>query len=308
MNLKRSTKILTTQLSGGLGNQLFQYYAGYLYSVLSHRELMIDDFRTHESYFVANRKRAGMPIQGIRGVAKLPGKFIEASLYARIISKNTIAAKLPILKNRIAIFDLSPFGEIGTNLSINDFYFLQSSRQEIRIRGNMQSYQLVREAQKLGAPKTLAPKQFSVQVLQILKEIEGDSPVAFHLRLKDYGSINQITEFLENYYLKALNIVNKSTEPKIWIFTDEIELAKLLIPMTIQKQVVRYVEPELFTDVETLYILSKCKAIVTANSTFSYWAGIFSKSDLIIAPYPFFKAESGHSYLEFPANWKVIEW
>jgi Glycosyl transferase family 11 len=309
-NQSREMRV-TVQLSGGLGNQLFQYYAGYLAAKINKRKFVIDDIRTQSSVFVSNRKQSGMPLEGIRGFLEPQGEFLKHNFVTRLLSKNNLVRNTPLLKKTMSVVDFSPNGEIGMNLAKENFLFPEKQHYEIRVRGNMQSLEIIQSAMALGAPKKLTPKRFSPYSISMIQLLQSQAPIAFHLRLKDY-SFYPSQSLGKDYYQVTYNSIRKRLPlSPIWIFTDDVENAKRMVSELIPEAIERYIDPTKLSDVEAMFLMSRCAAIVTSNSTFSYWAGIISQSNLIYAPRPFFKGSGSYesfTSLDFPDFWKVVEW
>lgn len=107
-------------------------------------------------------------------------------------------------------------------------------------------------------------------------------PVAISIRLQDdYLKSNVHNVCTKEYFLKSIQVIQeKFPNAYFFIFADDIERAKELglnIPST-------YIEN--MTDVEGMYLLSKCKHYIISNSSFSWWGaylGEFSEK-VIIAP------------------------
>ena len=69
------------ELKGGLGNQLFQYYAGFYSSNISNRILIFDERQVKNEIFFKSRIQSGMQINGLKQV-----KGIE-NIYLRLVGK-----------------------------------------------------------------------------------------------------------------------------------------------------------------------------------------------------------------------------
>ena len=304
--------VLTSQISGGLGNQLFQYYAGFYAAAKSGRHLILDDFRTKEGIFYSGRVQDKMKISGLRGVSGLDADFLRDTPIARVLSRNKIACSTPIYRKKILVRDYSPNGEMGSDLIPDQLEFEGLKYINIRIRGNMQSLEVVYAAIARGATSQFEILAMNDLLMRSLKQIQELKPIGIHLRLKDYIGSNEELLLGSRYYVDAISYL-KSFIPKspIWLFTDDVNLALELLPSYIQKEVTLVVDPSVFSDVETLFLMSKCEGLVMANSTFSFWAGFYQESQLVVAPEPWFKNESAadkNVTFGYPSNWKTFTW
>lgn len=283
--LGHSRHNVTVQLAGGIGNQLFQYYAGYVIASQSGRELILDDFRTREGSHYINRVNSKMPISGMRGLIGFNERYLSNTPFNRILARNKIATKLPVYKRRIAVIDFSSDGERGTNLTAQDIDISYRHEKTLRVRGDLQSKQIVNTAFQLGANSTLSVRELSNVAIHYVDLVKTLKPIGIHLRLFDLGVKFAKLPLGLSYYQESINsIKSKFPDSPIWLFTDDIELAKTLLPPNFFKEISLIVDPCAISDVETLLIMSMCEGLVLTNSTFSFWAGVFSKSKLVITP------------------------
>jgi len=108
------------------------------------------------------------------------------------------------------------------------------------------------------------------------EQIFSGESVALHVRRGDYLTKGHHLLPLE-YYKNALSIIkDEERECKIFVFSDDLEWCKVNIPNAI------YVD---LPDYLSLDLMRYCTHIITANSTFSWWAGVLKvKSGLVFAP------------------------
>ncbi len=143
---------------------------------------------------------------------------------------------------------------------------------------------------------------------QLLKIINDTNSVSIHIRRGDYIKSNIADIYggicTEKYYDRALSIVDKSiSDNKQYIFfSDDPDYVRehYSIPNII---IVDWNNGEdSFMD---MYLMSKCKYMILANSTFSYWSAMFNKTKrMVICP-------SKWNNLNFPditqSEWIQIE-
>lgn len=303
---------ITTQLSGGIGNQLFQYYAGFYISAKTGRKLLLDESRVGQGAFYANRRKAEMPIRGLRGLEGLNADFLINPSISRILSVNKIARSIPVYRKKVTILDFAPNGEIGVKLRAGDLDSIPVEYPQIRLRGNLQSLDIVMEAIKLGALSQLDIKEKTSNVRGILEEMARARPIGIHLRLKDYLGSEEKLVLGQNYYKTAVNsLKNVLPDSPLWLFTDDVDLARKLLPLDVAKMVAQTFGPTEFSDVQTLLLMSRCEGLVIANSTFSFWAAFFMTSPHVVCPVPWFKTEAlGSQDVEFqyPESWRQLAW
>ena len=177
-------------------------------------------------------------------------------------------------------------------------------KPNIKLRGHFQSYKHFdhnREyIQRLFAPTPSVRKRIEDSYF-----LEDAAKVtAIQVRRGDYVKFpNHHPLLTPEYYAKAVKIIGSE---EVWVFSDDI-------PWCQENQhfdcSVRYVKDE---DYIEIYLMSLCKNIVMANSSFGWWAGYLKTSPgQIFAPYPWFGpallAEGFKHDDLIPSDWMVIK-
>lgn len=104
-----------------------------------------------------------------------------------------------------------------------------------------------------------------------------------HIRLGDYRLLPHHQINLEQYWMKCLESISKSTD-KLLIFSDEpLYVQNVMLPFLSQIVDTTVVHEE--NPIASLYLMSLCgAAAITANSTFSWWGAYFSEARKRRAP------------------------
>ena len=247
-------------LVGGLGNQLFGWATGLSLARKLGAKLILNTSQ------LGIRKLA-LPIhlyQPAEISEKVPVYYRTKSNLLRRIYRN------------IPIFD--SYFERDFNFE-NRFNSIEGS---VKLHGFFQSYKYFEE--NIGEIISLINNRENLtkQYLNIENSFPNEF-VAIHFRRGDY-LLNQDYHPLATmeYYEKALNHLDSKgcNFPKI-VFTDDGVLAKEAFPNYIIVS-----ESELKDPFDNLYIMSKARAIIGANSSFSLWAGfsINSRDGICIFP------------------------
>ena len=150
--------------------------------------------------------------------------------------------------------------------------------------------------------------KYSQESKNIMSRIDFENSIAIHVRLGDFlFSLDEHGILSENYYLKILSTIQRRGY-KIYLFSnDSINLYKYfpnLVRLSEEVFISQISDPA-----EVLIIISKFKIILTANSTFSFTAGILKgESGLVYAPAIFNRFNrNSSSELVKRANWSYIE-
>ena len=277
----RKNRTLNVYIEGGLGNQLFQYFAGT--SVCIKNDLKLNLLLNYD----LSPKRSS--ILDLKLPFAFNYQFITESCAKRLVNK--------IMKSKFK--NLSEIGFVPEIFDIN---------QSSTIRGYFQSYiypDIIRDKIR----SELMEIEINSWSEDKISEIKTKNPIVIHIRRGDYklpkngyfGILNS------EYYLTSLSKIQYSGE-EIWIFSDETELVpsfrkefekiygskiKFILPKTVKP------------DLDSLNIISKASKIIIANSTYSWWAAYLSNNSKIYAPNKWFKLRDDPLDL-YPKDWNLI--
>ncbi len=160
--------------------------------------------------------------------------------------------------------------------------------------------------------REFTPKDSLSNAAIIVKEKISNIPnsVSLHIRRGDYVENKKTNSILGTlpieYYKDSINIMNdKLINPTFFIFSDDIEWAKLNLPSNLQST---FVSNEKIKDYEEIILMSLCKNNIIANSSFSWWGAWLNlnKEKIIIAPKRWFKNRSIKVKNMVPKSWITI--
>lgn len=284
---------ITVHLVGGLGNQLFGYAAGFAAARTLDVPLVLD----------TRAARHGTTDHGL-GITDfaLEGTWIDESVPRTrssrwIDARSRARARLSSLHPRISKL----VGRYHSRGSESLRQLLASSRRGSSLDGYFQSWEIVREAQRLGLPSPLPLKSMSENAATWRTRAKRDFPIAVHVRLADYRNEPTFGLLAADYYLRALAYVRQRLpHSPVWLFSDEPEAAKVLV-----RDCGPFETPgeDLSTAAEELWVMSHCRGFVVANSTFSWWAAQSACGDsTVVVPDPWFRHGPDRSRL-IPPHW-----
>ena len=289
------------ELVGGLGNQLFGYFAGAFYAQKFNKLLIVDltqvslGLTNHGSQLTSFKLSKSYEL-----IRSKPRRF--ARLIKRIFDKFSIKFKL-IKYFRYKLFGVYQSKEVGFDS------FLEKQSEISRIQGYYQTWKYVDNLQELGADLSLEIIKPSNWFLELQNEINKVKPIVIHVRRGDYKNPDSPVGLLSrSYYQDAIEIVkSKYEKSNFWIFSDDIADSHKLLDGLIPKNSNWVSPPEGSDPAESLVLMSLSKVIIIANSSFSWWAaktGVEKK--LVIAPNPWFKSLKSPSYL-IPNSWEQVK-
>ncbi len=264
--------------SGGLGNQMFRYA---FYKSLIERGYKVSFLRNRLKYLF-QKDEIEHVFEGIKLINGAKDYFF--SIFYSLIS---------ILPKNIKDFFLKlvSFYEVKEN---SWFIFNQNAVRFKNINeifiGTWQSelyFDNVKD--KITSYFKFNSDLLTSKTLSILKEIDKTQSVAVHIRRGDYLSKPYIDEFSNictlSYYKNAINYLeDKVSDAKFFLFTDDLQWAK--INLNERNVVFVDINNERKNSWQDMYLMSRCKHQIIANSTFSWWAAYLNinKSKIVIAP------------------------
>lgn len=283
-------------LSGGLGNQMFQYAMGRSLSLRLSAPLFLD-----LSWFegVADRKFALRPFSIQAALIPADGKVVYCSgkwkKVAQKLARHFLVRRLDAKVFRERFFHFDP-----TALDITESVYLD---------GYWQSEKYFSIYRDVIADDFSLKSAMTRQSNEMLKQISESNAICLHIRRGDYlssASASAVHGLCPlDYYRTALKYIIKGViDPRCYVFSDDPEwthanLDCLSLPMTI----VDFNGPELAH--EDLVLMSACKHFVIANSSLSWWGAWLSKhpGKRVVAPKQWFIDSSKDTSDLIPEAW-----
>jgi hypothetical protein len=286
---------LTLELTGGIGNQLFSYtYAKYVASKFD-LNLILDGSVTER-------------------ILKRPADLFDFSLDNEVQVSLKDHSVLTSNLNRL-LWRYKSTRKVTRKYQSPilswDFDY-QQLKNGGSLRGFFQGEEALGEVQKMGPP-IFTIRDPSENFSSLSHELKTKSVTAVHIRRGDYRNyLNNFGLLSPKYYA---GIIAKMTSPadndEIWLFSDEP--SESLAELTAHGvKVDRVVSPTEIRPSETLKLMSLSRRLLTANSTFSWWAGALGENIEVIAPKPWYRQED--AWLKekslVPQKWKrhPAEW
>jgi hypothetical protein len=299
---QKSVRVL---LRGGLGNQLFQYGAGFALSKKLGVDLILDPS------LLPKRESTGSR------VSTWPVQLGQFNHFGSIVQGNSnrtgasrLRAGLMQLDRSIGDRIPSPLAKLGrfsneANAQIEHFLALQSKKSVINSYSNSSEYFLDYGDEIRSSIREL--RNPSINFQELTQEAAEEKPLAVHVRLGDYTRLRDIYGSFDPEYLReAIRLqLDLSGDRPIWLFSDDVQMA---LDLTGDLGISLEVKPKLtsMSSLETMLVISRCLGLVASNSSFSWWAAYLSElgESKAIFPRPFF-APGGP---DEPKNWLLPSW
>ncbi len=289
--------MIISRITGGLGNQMFQYAAGRTISIKHNIPFKIDisffDNPKQNRHFLLDTFNIKAEIATKKEIIDFNGekKDLLPKKYFRII-RNTLQKRI-YRENRFSYSD--------TFLSI---------KKNTYIKGLFQSEKYFSSIKNLIKNEFSLRKPLSHVYDKHLKSINSNNSISLHIRRGDYVNNKKTSDFHGNlnikYYTQAAEMIEKRIQnPHFYIFSDDIDWAKK--NLMLNHPITFMADGNELNCYEEMYLMSTCKHNIIANSTFSWWGAWLNNNSnkIIIAPKKWFaQAEMNNQTQDLlPASW-----
>ena len=265
--------MITVEVSGGLGNQMFRYAFGYAMSKKYHQPLCIDtavsehiDFRNYEldEFCVEYAKR----------ITYHQGTWLWDRLLLNRLYRKAALGTYTVLSQGADAYCYKP--EIAERITESGDYYLA---------GNWINYRYIQE-ERDSLRRVFLPKEKDAEVESLAEKLRLEESVAIHVRRGDYIRLG--IELPKAYYQNAIRMIqvqHPDKDLKFHVFSDDTEYCKKVFA---SYDAGSFHFPEYKNEHKTvydMYLMSQCKNLIIANSTYSWWAAYLAEDDAcIIAP------------------------
>jgi hypothetical protein len=275
-------------IAGGLGNQMFQYaFALSLKDRFPDEDVYIDTSHYHTIFFSSFKgislhngyeidkvfPNASLPVAGWKQIIKV-SYFIPNYVLSRLGRKF-----LPVRSNEI----IPPYSKNLTFMSEvyrpGDFYyegFWQSVGYFTNIKDRL-----------VEVYSHSVPNHYN---RELIKSICNCNSVGVHIRRGDYLKEPTYCNICTlNYYKSAIELIlSDNLKHTFYLFSNDIEWCRENITPIIGNNDVVYVAGNNGIDsCWDMFLMTYCKDLVIANSSFSWWGAFLNKkANRIIAPDP----------------------
>ena len=153
-----------------------------------------------------------------------------------------------------------------------DWKSIVSKFDDLHIIGYFQNYNYI-------TPSFLRKLSLPSESLNRYNNIENT--VFLHIRGGDYINCGLLDLKLDNYYHRAIKEFPADT--KFSVFTNDIPYAN-------SRQFLKNISYEIIqeSEVDSMFLMSKCKGGICANSTFSWWGAFLNRNRKLILPSKWF--------------------
>jgi hypothetical protein len=294
--LSREAKRLTVYLFGGLGNQLFQYFAGLATAEATGAKLYLKPFG--QTSAVGREGEVGIAAFETEGVtlsSRIPKKMQEKLLRRFVNFFNQTRLRSFSLRHGIYFSDLLDLASLKSNRP-----------RHIRLIGYFQDYKFFDFLEVRDKKLVLPLGNPSHWFVDLQNQASKSKPIIVHIRRGDYLNHAKTIGVLDfSYFKSALNLIPQNENSEFWIFSDSVDTARRFVDFAqLPDTRTRIIQaPPESPDAESMLLLTLGSALVISNSTFSWWGAYLNKNaDFIIAPKKWFRTLEDPANL-IPGNW-----
>jgi hypothetical protein len=290
--------MITCELRGGLGNQLFQIYTAIAYAI-----------EQKQPFFFLDVSQLGTSQNGSTVRYTYWNTFLKE---LQPFLKTMAQVPRPFYTIREQSFK---YGVIPSAQTEPVYYANSSEKYATVLYGYFQSHkyfekyrEIIDKLIKLDLKRQIATIKQQNTNINLVKT------VSMHFRIGDYQKYPDVHPILPaSYYLNALEdiLVEDPSIDTVLYFCENGDLEK--VSKTIEEltiNTIRFVRADpLISDWEQMLLMSVCRHNIIANSTFSWWGAYFNKSPVKIVCYPaqWFGPKATHDTSDlFPEDWVPI--
>ena len=260
---------IRVRLFGGLGNQLFQYYAGIHFSQLLGSKLSFDTRWINAGFgHIGSDLRDFRTDTEVRWVTDITDGSLN---FKKERLKTIVSRELPYFGEKLRLF-----------VPKSEGYVLPNPHKHFReIRGYFQSPEYF--LRLIPSHMHLELERETPEFLECRNFLLERPFLSVHIRAGDYLKQSGLYRNLsKDYYERAIDsALNFMSGNRIVVFSDDLEYAKGLIGSRFKLE---YLPDIPLRASEELVLMSLGSALVIANSTFSYWAALRSGQTHVFAP------------------------
>lgn len=281
--------MLIIQLTGGLGNQMFQYAATRAQALRLGTELYLD-----KSHFLTtptgkkNLRQYELYHFNVKEQFRKP-QFHWVKKYFRV-------------KNMY--FQVETFREEHVHLH-PEFFDIKDNTY---IEGCFQSEDYFRQFEEVIRKELSFKTPPTGLNAELLEEIKSVNAVSLHVRRGDYVSNPETLKAHGicgiDYYERAIKVIEEKIEnPYFFLFSDEPEWVQQNLQLNHPFKVINHNKGE--NSFEDMRLMSACRHHIIANSSFSWWGAWLNpaKDKMVLAPQQWFLNPGWDSKDIIPNNW-----
>lgn len=295
------------EVSGGLGNQMFQYAFGKSISIMKNIPFILDykyfDLKPNDNAIIRPNELDVFELKAISANKEILNRYDDSIMFKINYILNKYL-NFPILfkSNRIN-------ETINSLLNINELKNLEN----LFFSGYWQSEKYFKNIEDIIRNDFKFKKKLFGKNSALKKVIQNSNSVSIHIRRGDY--VNNPSVFKTHgvcsieYFRQAVALIKEHVNnPFFYIFSDDFEWVKQNDFGTSNYKFIDYNNGK--SSYIDMQLMSNCKHNIIANSSFSWWGAWLNSNPekIVITPKQWFANEQLNFRSEniVPKSWKRI--
>lgn len=283
-------------LTGGLGNQMFEYAAAKALALKLGKELTLD-------LYALNKKT-----KGVKRDFELDIFDISPTISSSW--KTKLLVKIFPFVDRNRSFFKKTFNYFRDRSAIVYCPKFENLRGNVILHGHFQNENYFKTYENIIRQEFTFKQDLDEKNLQLADKMTQTESVAVHIRRGDYLTDSNFALCPKEYYQEAMNEIKQRVEkPFFFVFSQDFDWINE--NLTFDKEQVLFVDWNKGKDsYRDMQLMSLCKHNIIANSSFSWWAAWLNNhpKKMVFAPKQWFGKEERNKDLVnfYPQGWKMI--
>ena len=279
--------MIIIQLSGGLGNQMFQYAFGTYLATKNNTDLVLDlSYVQSKLPFKKWTTPMKYELDIFPNINANLSRNIFSSKFFYPFAKAEHLLRTSFYKNKFKLFHENGMNFNADFLNITDNSF---------IKGNFQSEKYFLDIQDKIRIDFQFNKITDEVNLSHIQKIKSCNSVSLHIRRGDYVSIQKnASKFIAlhiKYYENTIKKISSlMSNPIFFVFSDDVEWVKQNLKSEFETHYISNNNTKTTSYID-MQLMSMCQHNIIANSTFSWWAAWLNSNTnkIVISPSKWFQ-------------------
>lgn len=285
-------------ISGGLGNQLFQYAFGRAFQEKNGIDVFFNDeyFRAQEKVDERWNANGIYHSNNLLSIFNLPVTYANKSQLEYIKTKNSSffsACSLVKFFKRLFKLPIIVNGEMIENCPQRFYPHFLNNYSFMHYTGCYQNEKYFKAIEEIIRKEFVFPKfdENDEHNLSAAEKIAScNNPVFIHVRRGDYINLGWNIASTD-YYKKACDYMKKNVpDAEFFVFSDDIDFIKNEFDIGYPFKIIENVNFANGVDYKDMQLMTYFKHAIIANSSFSWWGAwlMQNKNKIVLAPKPWF--------------------
>lgn len=300
--------MLIARITGGIGNQLFQYaFVRSLSKKLNQKyKLDLSWYRNYHKYEDTKDPNAATQRKYLLDKFNVKENILNP-LYLSISYRINNYSKLNRVKEYPLLNHFTYSTITESEFDINKIQNLKN----VYLSGFWQKDSLFEEYSYLIREEFNIKNKLSDQNNSFLNKIIQSNSIAIHIRRGDLlsrpAAVAEQPYSTDKYYFDGVKLMKERLKnPELFVFSDDIDWVNNSFKFDLPTTFVSNDGP----DYEHFKLMCNCKHQIIANSTFSWWAAWLNnyQEKIIISPKWWYRdPDKNESIIRIPQDWIILE-